>query len=106
MPSITTPVFKEPWGLIVNEAMNQSAVVIASDAVGAAMGGLINDGENGIIVPEKNPDALSEGIKKVLNDDEYRIKLSDNAKKTVREWTYDKMAQGFIDAVESVIRNP
>ena len=106
VPSITTPVFKEPWGLIVNEAMNQSAVVIASDAVGAAMGGLINDGENGIIVPEKNPAALTEAIKKVLNDDEYQNKLSNNAKTTIQKWTYDKMAQGFINAVESVIRNP
>ena len=92
--------------MIVNEAMNQSAVVIASDAVGAAMGGLINDGENGIIVPEKNPAALTEAIKKVLNDDEYQNKLSNNAKTTIQKWTYDKMAQGFIDAVESVIRNP
>jgi len=101
--SVTTPVFKEPWGLIVNEAMNQSAVVIASDAVGAAMGGLINDGENGIIVPEKNPAALAEGIKKVLSDDNYRMKLSIAARETIKEWTYDKMAQGFIDAVESVV---
>ncbi len=103
VPSITTPVFKEPWGLIVNEAMNQSAVVIASDAVGAAMGGLIHDGENGIIVPEKNPAALSKAIKNVLSDDNYRIKLSITAKETIQKWTYDKMAQGFIDAVESVV---
>ena len=106
VPSITTPVFKEPWGLIVNEAMNQSAVVIASDAVGAAMGGLIKNDENGIIVPEKNPDALSEAIENILNDDNYQLKLSSEAKKTIQKWTYDKMAQGFINAVESVICDP
>jgi len=103
VPSITTKVFKEPWGLIVNEAMNQGAVVIASDAVGAAMGGLINNGENGIIIPEKNSKTLSESLVKVLGNDEYRHKLSIAAKKTIQEWTYDKMAQGFIDAVESVV---
>jgi len=102
VPSITTPVFKEPWGLIVNEAMNQSAVVIASDAVGAAMGGLIEDGKNGIIIPEKKSVALSDAIKKVLSDHEYQNKLSSNAKEKIQKWTYDKMAQGFIDAVGKV----
>ncbi len=104
VPSITTPVFKEPWGLIVNEAMNQGAIVIASDAVGAAMGGLIKNGDNGIIVPEKNAEKLAEAIEKVLSDDEYQNKLSLSAKNTIKNWTYDKMAQGFIDAVESVTR--
>ena len=102
VPSVTTPVFKEPWGLIVNEAMNQSAVVIASDAVGAAMGGLIEDGENGIIIPENNSEALSDAIEKVLSDHEYQNKLSTNAKEKIKKWTYDKMAQGFIDAVDKV----
>ena len=92
--------------MIVNEAMNQGAVVIASDAVGAAMGGLIQNGDNGIIVPEKNAEILAEAIEKVLSDDEYQNKLSLSAKNTIKSWTYDKMAQGFIDAVESVIRNP
>jgi len=103
VPSVTTPVFKEPWGLIVNEAMNQTTVVIASDAVGAAAGGLIKNGDNGIIVPEKNAEILAEAIEKVLSDDEYQNKLSLSAKNTIKSWTYDKMAQGFIDAVESVV---
>jgi len=104
VPSITTPVFKEPWGLIVNEAMNQGSVVIASDAVGAAMGGLIKNDKNGIIVPEKNADKLAEAIEKVLSNDEFQNKLSLSAKDTIKNWTYDKMAQGFIDAVKSVTR--
>ena len=43
MPSIATPTFREPWGLVVNEAMNRGLAVIASDAVGAAAGGLVAD---------------------------------------------------------------
>ena len=35
LPSVTTPVFKEPWGLVVNEAFNPGVPVIASEAVGA-----------------------------------------------------------------------
>jgi len=38
VPSIPTASFREPWGLVVNEAMNRGIAVIASDAVGAAAG--------------------------------------------------------------------
>jgi hypothetical protein len=54
LPSITTASFKEPWGLVVNEAFNQGVPVIASDAVGAAAGGLVQSGVNGLIVPERD----------------------------------------------------
>ena len=49
VPSIPTPSFREPWGLVVNEAMNRGLAVIASDAVGAAAGGLVRDGDTGIV---------------------------------------------------------
>ena len=40
IPSIPTRDFLEPWGLVANEAFNQGVPVIATDAVGAAAGGL------------------------------------------------------------------
>ena len=49
----------EPWGLVVNEAMNQATAIIASDAVGAAAGGLVRDGRNGLIVPAGDAGALA-----------------------------------------------
>ena len=42
LPSVPTPRFTEPWGLVVNEAMHQGTAVLASDAVGAAAGGLVS----------------------------------------------------------------
>ena len=38
---IPTRDFLEPWGLVVNEAFDQGVPVIATDAVGAAAGGLV-----------------------------------------------------------------
>ena len=49
VPSIRTRTFREPWGLVVNEAMNRKLAVIVSDAVGAAAGGLVKDGRNGLV---------------------------------------------------------
>ena len=43
LPSIPTPRFKEPWGLVCNEAMQQGRPMIATTAVGAVAGGLVRD---------------------------------------------------------------
>jgi len=105
VPSVTTRVFKEPWGLIVNEAMNQGCVVIASDAVGAARGGLLDDEHNGLVVPERDPAALAAAVQRVVGDAALHARLSDNARATMQAWTYDRMAQGFCDAVTYVTRH-
>ena len=55
LPSVTTDLDREPWGLVINEAMHAGVPVVASDAVGAAAGGLVRDGRNGFVVPERDP---------------------------------------------------
>jgi len=100
LPSITTKTFKEPWGLVVNEAFNQGCPVVVTDAVGAGVGGLVKNGINGFVVPEKNSKALAEAIDKILNDNSLREKLSKNAKEEIKIWTYERQAKGFLDAVE------
>ncbi len=102
VPSVTTRAFKEPWGLIVNEAMNQGCVVIASDAVGAARGGLLQHEHNGLVVPERNAPALADALRRVVSDDGLRAQLGAAARATIAAWTYQRMAQGFIDAVTFV----
>ena len=68
LPSITTRETNEPWGLVVNEAMHAGLPVVATDAVGAAVGGLVRDGHNGYVVPERNPERLGDAIRRLLGD--------------------------------------
>ena len=51
VPSIPTRDFREPWGLVVNEAFHQGVPVIATHAVGAAAGGLVQHERTGLVVP-------------------------------------------------------
>ena len=102
LPSITTSVSKELWGLVVNEAFNQGVPVITTEAVGAAAGGLVQDGINGFIVPEKNSKELADAIKKILKDDELHAQLSQNAREIISEWTQERMVEGFKQAIEYV----
>ena len=101
-PSITTRDFKEPWGLTANEAMNQALPVIVSDAFGAGAGGLIQNGVNGFIVPERDSAVLKEKIDYLLANDSIRKKMGENAKKEIARWTYERMAEGFIKAINYV----
>ena len=52
------PSSREPWGLVVNEALGYGLYVIASDAVGAAIDMLT--GSNGSVYPARNVGALRE----------------------------------------------
>ena len=79
--------------------------MIASDAVGAAMGGLIEPEKTGFIFPEKDSKKLAENISKVLENGELQNKISTAAREKINNWTYDKMAQGFIDAINSVFNS-
>jgi len=102
LPSITLPVGKELWGLVINEAMNQAVPVIASDAVGAAAGGLVQDGVNGFVVPERNPSVLADRIRKVLDDPALHKRLSAGARGTIASWDNEAMVAGFRAAIEFV----
>ena len=95
VPSIPTPRFKEPWGLVCNEAMHQGRPVVASTAVGAAAGGLVRDGETGLVVAPGDPRALAGAIDRLLADPELRARLGAAAREAVAPYTYDAMAAAF-----------
>jgi glycosyltransferase involved in cell wall biosynthesis len=106
LPSVTTPVFKEPWGLVVNEAFNQGVPVIATDSVGATAGGLLRDGINGCVVRERDAKALTAALRNILNDRALRDTMSQNARSTIARWDNEGMVLGFRRAIERVLKVP
>lgn len=99
VPSIPTRTFREPWGLVVNEAMNRGLPVISSDAVGAAAGGLVRDGRNGAIVPAADPVALAGALLRFAHDPALRARLGATGREDVRAYTHDAWAAGFSRAL-------
>jgi glycosyltransferase involved in cell wall biosynthesis len=102
LPSITTPAFKEPWGLVVNEAFNQGVPVVATDAVGATAGGLVQDDVNGFVVPERDSAALAHVLQSILDDHNLSEQLSQNARRIIADWDNERMVLGFRQAIEYV----
>ena len=99
---LPTRTFREPWGLVVNEAMNRGLPVIASDAVGAAAGGLVRDGRNGLVVRAGDPGALAGAIGRLAADVSLRARLGKAAAEDVRAFSHDAWAQGFSAALATV----
>jgi glycosyltransferase involved in cell wall biosynthesis len=102
IPSIPTRTFREPWGLVANEAMNQRTAILATDAVGAAAGGLIRDERNGLIVPAGDPAPLSEALVRLAGDPKLRRRLGDAGARDVAAYDHDAWAAGFSAALASV----
>jgi glycosyltransferase involved in cell wall biosynthesis len=75
--------------------MHQGRPVVASASVGAAAGGLVRDGQTGLIVPPRDPTALAGAIDRLATDEALRARLGAAARAAVADYTYDAMAQAF-----------
>jgi glycosyltransferase involved in cell wall biosynthesis len=99
LPSIPTARFTEPWGLVVNEAMEQGTPPVVTAAVGAAAGGLVDDGQTGLVVVPGDETALAGAITQLLTDPGLRARLGAQAREAVAPYTYDAMADAFLAAL-------
>jgi glycosyltransferase involved in cell wall biosynthesis len=102
MPSVRTRSFREPWGLVANEALNQSVPVIASDEVGAAAGGLVRHERNGLIVRAGNVADLTAAILRLCSAPAPRAGGGGAAPRDVAAFTQAAWAAGFAAALRSV----
>ncbi len=102
VPSVRTRTFREPWGLVVNEAMNRRLAIIASDAVGAVAGGLVRHEHNGLVVPAGDTEALAQAMIRLGTDPALRARLGAAGVADVGAYTYEAWAGGFSEALATV----
>jgi glycosyltransferase involved in cell wall biosynthesis len=81
--------------------MHQGRPVIATTAVGAAAGGLVRDGETGVVVAPGDAQELAGAITALLADDALRGRLGVAAREAVTPYTYDAMADAFARALSA-----
>jgi len=102
LPSIPTRDFREPWGLVVNEAMHQGLPVIATDAVGAAAGGLVEHERTGLVVRAGDPAALAGALRRLHSDAPLRQALGEAARDRVRSHSFEAWADGMVRGLQAV----
>jgi Glycosyl transferases group 1 len=101
LPSLPTPTVRETWGLVANEAMNQGTPVIATDAVGAAAGGLVRHERTGLVVPAGDAGALRDATKLLQERDDLWTSLSEGARAAVADFTFAAWTDGFSRALST-----
>jgi glycosyltransferase involved in cell wall biosynthesis len=104
VPSVPTRDFLEPWGLVVNEAFDQGVPVIATTAVGAAAGGLVQHERTGLVVPPGDPAALAAALCRMHADAELRGRLGAAARAAVRAHSHAAWADGMARALAAAER--
>jgi glycosyltransferase involved in cell wall biosynthesis len=102
IPSLRTRSFREPWGLVANEAMNQSTAIIASDEVGAVAGGLVRHERNGLVVKAGDSTALAGALRRLHDDPRLRARLGAHGRRDVFPYTFEAWAAGFQAAFGSL----
>ncbi len=93
----------EPLGNVVIEAWAQGVPVVAADSLGP--GTLINHGENGVLVPVDDANALARSLKRVVEDDDLRAELAQGGLETYEaNHTEQIVVEKYLSFFESVAR--
>lgn len=85
----------EGFGMVVVEAMSQRLPVVATPVGCATM--VIRDGDNGLLVPPRDPVALAAALRRVMGDAGLRRAMGDRAAETVRPLTWRATAERTLE---------
>jgi len=89
MPSV-----EEPWGLVLNEAMNAGRAIIASDHVGSAAD-LVIDGVNGYSYGAGDVPLLTARLQQTLADPVRCRAMGEQSLKLINRWSFEEDVQGL-----------
>jgi glycosyltransferase involved in cell wall biosynthesis len=86
----------EGFGLVLLEAMSQQLPAVATP-VGCAPS-LLRDGENGVLVAPRDPDAAASAVERVMDDAGWRRRMGEAARASVAGLTWRATALRTLDA--------
>lgn len=91
----------EPWGLVVNEAMNAARPVIVSDRVGCAQD-LVKPQVNGGVFRAGDADGLAAVLRPFLADAALREKAGRDSLSIINNWSFEEDLKGLLQAINSI----
>jgi glycosyltransferase involved in cell wall biosynthesis len=91
------PTLLDGFGMVVAEAFSHGLPVIVTTNAGAA--DLVVDGENGWLVPPRNPEALADRMRLCLSRPELLERMRGSATNTARCWTWGRFRESFFSSL-------
>lgn len=98
---MVNPSVREGFGLNVLEANALGVPSIAYDVPG--LRDSIRNRETGLLVKNGNIGALANGVIKILEDEELRMRLSESALKYSTDHSWDRTAEEFIKIIRQIV---
>lgn len=98
----TLPSTREPWGLVVNEAMNAGRPVLVSSQVGAGAD-LVRDGVNGYRLPSGDAGAWAAALRRILGDPEGRGAMGRASREIIAGWGFEQDVAGLRQALAALL---
>jgi glycosyltransferase involved in cell wall biosynthesis len=92
---LVLPSRSEPWGMVLNEAAAAGLPLVATEEVGAAHD-LIEDGVNGFRVPADDVEALAAALKRLAEDDPFRLAAGARSRELAQRFTPARWAEGVV----------
>ena len=105
LPSITDSQGNtEGLGVVLLEAMACKLPVIASNIGGIP--DIVNDGETGLLVPEKDTIGMSQSIIKLIENEDLRENLTFKGYNMVKEYfSWEKIAKDYVNIYKKVLKD-
>ncbi|MFC1707542.1 glycosyltransferase [Planctomycetota bacterium] len=95
----------EGMPVVVQEALASGCILIATTVGGIP--DVVSDGVSGILVPEKDPDALADAIRGALSmDARPRQAMQERAACAARANTWEKVAASYSETFDELLDNP
>src|SRR5208283_3832370 len=92
------PTSGDCWGVVINEAMVSGTPLITTEWTAAA-GELVLHERNGYVLPLDVQSWVSAASELLSSDSKWEA-FSNCARQTVKEFNYDRAADGILDALE------
>lgn len=98
---VINPSLKEGWGITNIEANACGTPVISANVPG--LKDSVQVGKSGVLYTYGNIDELAEYIKMIINDDEYRARLSLSSIEWAKQFSWDESAKQMVQLLQKVI---
>ncbi|MBV9848923.1 MAG: glycosyltransferase family 4 protein [Armatimonadetes bacterium] len=90
----------EPQGIVNLEAMAAGKAIIATRVGGVPE--MVTDGENGLLMPADDPDALASALERLGGDEGLRQRLSDAGLRRVQDFRWPAIAEEYVQIYNAI----
>lgn len=95
------PTLKETFGIVLIEAMHYSLPIITTKV--GAIPELITDGENGLLCPPRNSEALAEALSKLIENPDLRKKMGEiSHQRVANSFYWQQTYSNFLECLKNI----